>query len=228
VDSFRKLVSALAPDTGHLAVGFRRGEVTDVDTATQTITVAMGGVTDTEALIPGVPVLPSYVPAIGDQGVLLLEIARASYIAFGAATQPSPHHTVAYDELPASDSARAAGVNTALTVTFDAVVGRLYRVQAKGQITCSPTAATYAVELSEGGTTGSNNGTVVDRFQRFDDDDNTITASVWLSGWCLYAPDSTGTKTLHMRNATTSAGSIQFAAAATNKPQMLVDYIGLA
>jgi hypothetical protein len=127
-----------------------------------------------------------------------------------------------------SDVARAAGVNTDLEATIDVDLTRLYKVHLNTQINVGTAGAVYAVELSEGGSVGANNGTVVGRFSRFSAADVPAGSTTrHVSTGCLWMPATAGTITVRCRNGTGSGGTIQSVGASTNPRQMWIEDIGL-
>jgi hypothetical protein len=128
----------------------------------------------------------------------------------------------------ASDVARAAGVNTDLEGTVDVDITRLYKVHLNSQINVGTAGAVYAVELSEGGTVGANNGTVVGRFSRISAADVPAGSTTrHVSTGCLWMPTVAGNTIVRCRNGTGSGGTIQSVGAATNPRQLWVEDIGL-
>ena len=124
-----------------------------------------------------------------------------------------PRGVVAYQVLTASDVARAAGVNTDMALTFTADVTRLYQVFFKSQWNFGGGAGIYAVDLSEGGTVGANDGTAVDRLLRVNAAE-TGAATISRTASVLYRP-AAGSTTIRVRNSAGSAGTITLAADGT-------------
>jgi hypothetical protein len=106
----------------------------------------------------------------------------------------------------ANDAARAAGVNTDLAVTFTADATRLYRVHLKSQLNIGTVAVTMALDLSEGGTVGVNDGTAVDRLMRWNASE-TATATLLVNASVLYRP-AAGAVTIRVRNDSGSGGTV--------------------
>ncbi len=133
--------------------------------------------------------------------------------------------TGGYQRLTANDVARAAGVNTdmALTVTVDNT--RLYRVHLKSAFNLGTVGVTYAIDLSEAGTVGTNNGTIIDRWQRWNASES-ATNVLHVDSALLYAPATSGVKTLRVRNDGGSGGTIQLAGAVGIERQFWIEDIG--
>jgi hypothetical protein len=128
--------------------------------------------------------------------------------------QSLPRGVVAYQRLTASDVARAAGVNTDMTVTFTADATRLYEVVFRANVAIGTLSVVYAINLSEGGTVGLNDGSAVDRFLRV----NTAEAAVspfQRTASLLYLPTA-GAKTIRVRNDPGSGGTITLQADASS------------
>ena len=133
---------------------------------------------------------------------------------------------VAYSELTSNDAARAANVNTNLAVTFVADATRRYVVFLRTQFIAGTAAVVYALELSEGGTVGAIDGTIIDRFTRFPA--SYVPAgslTQFVNAQCFYDPGSSGSVTLRVRNGA-SGGTIQLNASGTIKAQMYVLDVG--
>lgn len=126
-----------------------------------------------------------------------------------------------------ADAARAPGDNTDMGVTVDVDMSRLYRVHIKAQISVGVAAAVYAVNLSEGGTVGANNGTVVDRYFRWPAAHVPAGSTVvFLNGSCVWKPATPGPQVVRFRNDAGSGGTITCQGAAGNRRQMWVEDIG--
>lgn len=117
-----------------------------------------------------------------------------------------PRGVVAYQQLTANDVARAAGVNTDMTVTFTADATRLYEIALKSNIAVGTLSATYALNLSEGGTVGVNDGTAVDRFLRINTAESAV-SPVHRTASLLYLPTA-GAKTIRVRSDAGSGGTV--------------------
>lgn len=121
-----------------------------------------------------------------------------------------------------SDSARAAGADTDMTVTVALIAGRTYSVRAHvGQLNLSVASAVYVPELEH-------DGTVIGRFDRFQQD-VTANGTVFLDGEVVFtaaADDSSAVLT--MINGAASGGSITAIANATNPRTLIVEDLGVA
>lgn len=135
---------------------------------------------------------------------------------------------IAYQVLTTSDSARAAGVNTDMVLTFTADATRLYKVFFKSQFGVGTASATYALNLSEGGTAGGNDGTAVDRLVRINASESGTT-TLSRAAAILYQPAS-GSKTIRVRSDSGSGGTITLSAdggAAIGSRDFWIEDIGL-
>lgn len=131
-----------------------------------------------------------------------------------------------FDNGTANDSARAAGVNTDMAVTFTADSTRLYIVHAKLQCNFGTAGVVYALDLVEGGTVGGADGTVIDRFARWsvaETPAGSLTGHVHAA--VLYQPTS-GSKTVRVGNDGGSGGTITAIGSSVIRRQMWVDDIG--
>lgn len=127
----------------------------------------------------------------------------------------------------ANDAARAAGVNTDMAVTFTADATRLYEVTVKVQFNVGTAAAVYALELVEGGTVGANDGTGIDRFQRWSAADTPAgSLTLHCDSTMQYRPTA-GSKTVRVANDAGSGGTVTMVGAATIRRQLSVKDIGL-
>jgi hypothetical protein len=155
-------------------------------------------------------------------GVVVIE--SGGDITIGGESLPRGIVSTIFDD-GANDAARAAGVNTNMAVTMTADATRLYKVHTKFQFNGSA-AGIYAANLIEGGTVGANDGTLVDRFQRWSAAEM---AAGSLTGHCqsaiLYQPTA-GAKTLRVENDAGSAGTMTQTGSANVRRQMWVEDIG--
>lgn len=136
---------------------------------------------------------------------------------------------IAYYKSTAADVMRAAGVNTNafVTATFDA--GRLYEVTLKSSLTIDTGGVVYAIELSEGGTIGVNNGTIVERFRRIQAAEVPVgQLAPFSSATVYYVPSSSGVKTLRVRPGTGNTGQILLGHGAGNFTWLVVKEIGFS
>lgn len=135
---------------------------------------------------------------------------------------------VAYYKSTAGDVARAGGINTNafVTATFDAT--RLYEVTLKSSLTIDTAAIVYAIELSEGGTIGVNNGTIVERFRRIQAAEVPAgSLAPYSAATTYYSPASSGVKTLRIRPGVGNAGMITLGHGAGNFTWLVVKDLGL-
>jgi hypothetical protein len=102
----------------------------------------------------------------------------------------------------ADDVARAAGVNTDMTVTVAVIAGRAYEVTLNSHFTVGTAGANYGVDLWDGAAT-------VGRFERRNPADTPAGSLLHYAGNSVdYFPAVTGNVTLTVRNAAGSGGTI--------------------
>lgn len=125
-----------------------------------------------------------------------------------------------------NDSARAAGVNTDMFVTFTADATRLYKVTCRTQFNVGTAAVAYEIEAVEGGTVGANDGTAIDRFYRWPAAAAPAgSLTLYVSSSILYQPTA-GSKTVRVASGPGSGGTILTSGAASTHRQLWVTDIG--
>lgn len=127
-----------------------------------------------------------------------------------------------YFSAAGTDSARASGVNTDMNVAVTVDNTRLYRVHVRTQFNLGTLGVNYALELTEGGTVGVADGTDVERFGRWNLSESG-SSPLWCATSTLYAPATSGAKTLRVKNSSASGGTVTLTAGIGHRAMWIED-----